>query len=97
METQNRGRRRWDDLTVHAFIPVMETYTLPRVKQIAGGNLLYDAGEGAWRATVRRVPKNWTQLKGLRSHAQREREASTVCQPRGLGRGRGLKSEGACG
>ena len=74
----------------------METYTLPYVKQIASGNLLYDAGEGAWRATVRRVPKSWTRLKRLGSHAQREREASTVCQPRGVGRGRGFKSEGTC-
>ena len=78
------------------FIPVMETYTLPYVKQIASGNLLYDAGEGAWRATVRRVPKSWTRLKRLGSHAQRERDASTVCQPRGVGRGRGFKSEGTC-
>ena len=76
--------------------PVMETYTLPYVKQRASGNLPYDAGKGAWRATVHRVPKSWTGLTRLGSHAQREREASAVRHPPGEGRGRGFKREGGC-
>ena len=42
----------------------METYTLPYVKQITSGNLLYDSGSSNWSSVTTQRGGMWWELRG---------------------------------